>query len=76
MELGQKGIDTELIDSLIQNSEFRIQNDLELAKKLMEKRARKYEGLERNEKFQKVARYLASKGFNYDIIKEIFKKLN
>jgi|SRR3989344_1390756 len=75
MELKQKGITTELIDSVIHNSEFKIQNDLELAKKLIEKRLNKYKSLPREEKFQKVARYLASKGFSYDIIKEIFKEI-
>ncbi|OGH13946.1 MAG: hypothetical protein A3H50_02790 [Candidatus Levybacteria bacterium RIFCSPLOWO2_02_FULL_37_10] len=75
IELRQKGIDAELIDSVIQNSEFRIQNDLELAKKLIEKRLPRYKNLPREEKFQKIARFLSSKGFSYDIIKEIFKEL-
>src|SRR3989344_9126843 len=70
MELKQKGIDAELIDSVIQNSEFRIQNDLELAKKLIEKKKEKWRNLTREKKFQKLSRFLASKGFNYDIIKE------
>lgn len=75
MELRQKGIDTELIESVIQSSEFKIQSDLESAKKLIEKKIKRYKGLDRQEKFAKVSRFLASKGFNYDIIKEIFKDL-
>src|SRR3990167_9388435 len=62
IELRHKGIDAELIDSVIQNSEFRIQNDLELAKKLIEKRLPRYKNLPREEKFQKIARFLSSKG--------------
>lgn len=75
MELGQKGIDRDLIDQVIDDLRLTI-DDLGSAKKLIEKRANKYKGLERDEKFQKVARYLSSKGFSYDIIKEIFKSFD
>lgn len=75
MELGQKGIDKDLMDQVIDDLRLTI-DDLQSAKKLIEKRVNKYKGLERNEKFQKVARYLASKGFNYDIIREIFRGLD
>ncbi|MEK7502329.1 MAG: regulatory protein RecX [Patescibacteria group bacterium] len=75
IELKQKGIDKDLIDQIIDDLSLTI-DDLSSAKKLMEKRARKYKGLPREEKFQKIARYLSSKGFSYDIIKEIFKEIS
>jgi|SRR3989338_4689760 len=75
MELRQKGIDKELIDETIDELPSAI-DDLESAKKLIEKRLSRYKNLSRDEKFQKIARYLVSKGFSYDIIKEIFKSLD
>ncbi|MEK7573162.1 MAG: regulatory protein RecX [Patescibacteria group bacterium] len=75
MELGQKGIGKDLIEEVIESLENKV-DDLQSAKKLIEKRARKYKNLPREEKFQKVARFLASKGFNYDIIKEVFKEFS
>ncbi len=74
MELGQKGIDKDLMDQVIDDLRLTI-DDLGSARKLIEKRLHKYKNLSIEEKFQKVARYLSSKGFNYDIIKEIFKEL-
>ncbi|OGH21663.1 MAG: hypothetical protein A2629_02035 [Candidatus Levybacteria bacterium RIFCSPHIGHO2_01_FULL_41_15] len=74
IELRQKGISTELIDQVIDDLRLMI-DDLSSAKKLIEKKLNKYKGLPREEKFQKISRFLASKGFNYDIIKEIFKEL-
>ena len=81
IELKQKGIDDELIDRLIHNSEFIIHNDLEQAKRLVEKRITRFRnpsaslrasefGMTREEIYQKLGRYLASKGFNWDIIKK------
>lgn len=75
MELGQKGIVKDLIEETINGLELTV-DDLQSAKKLIEKRLHKYKNLPREEKFQKVARYLSSKGFNYDIIKEIFKSFD
>lgn len=75
MELGQKGIDKDLMDQVIDDLRLTI-DDLASAKKLIEKKLPRYKGLDRDKKFQKIARYLASKGFNYDVIKEIFKELN
>ncbi len=77
-ELKQKGISQDISDSVIQNSEFRIQNDLEQAKKLVEKKIEKYKGLSRQEIFQKLGGFLARRGFDYDTIKasidDILKK--
>ena len=75
IELKQKGIDKELIDETIDHLPSTI-DDLSSAKKLIEKRISRYKNLTPDKKFQKIARYLSSKGFDYDIIKEIFKDLN
>ena len=75
IELKQKGIDKELIDETIDHLPSTI-DDLSSAKKLIEKRLPRYKNLTPDKKFQKIARYLSSKGFDYDIIKEIFKDLN
>ena len=74
MELKQKGIGQELIEETIVHLPSTI-DDLESAKKLIEKRLPRYKNLSREEKFQKIARFLSSKGFSYDIIKEIFKEI-
>lgn len=75
MELKQKGIEDGLIEQTIEDLRITNKDDLENARKLIEKRKKRYQGLPRDEKFQKVARYLASKGFSYDIIKEIIKEI-
>ena len=72
IELRQKGVDKELIEETIDRLSSTI-DDLESAKKLIDKRLPRYKNLSGDKKFQKVARYLSSKGFSYDIIKEIFK---
>jgi len=70
LELKQKGISDEIIEGIISNDEFLISNDLEQAKKLVEKRIGRMKGLAKQEIYQKLGRYLASKGFNWDTIKK------
>ncbi len=69
-ELLQKGIDRELIDAQISNFKFPISNELENAKKLVEKRLSRYRGLDRRKIYEKLGRFLASKGFDWDTIKK------
>lgn len=71
MELARKGISQEISEPIIQSLEFRIQNDLELAKKLAEKRIKRYKDLTKREIYQKLGRFLASKGFDYETIKKV-----
>ena len=66
MELKQKGIP----DETISNFKFLISNDLEQTKKLVEKRIKRFKGLPKQEIYQKLGRYLASKGFDWDTIKQ------
>lgn len=75
-ELKQKGISDEIIGQ-IYNSELAI-DELKMAKELVKKKISKYKNLPRQEVYQKLGRFLASKGFNWDTIKgsidEVFKK--
>jgi len=66
LELKQKGIAPETINNL----ELTIDNDLESAKKLVEKRIERLKGLPKQKIYEKLGRYLASKGFNWDTIKK------
>ena len=47
-----------------------IQSDLEMAKKLAEKKMPKYKDLPKQEIYQKLGGFLARKGFNWDTIKK------
>ena len=72
IELKQKGIKEDIFNKLISDKGLMI-NDLESAKKLVKKKMEKYRnklGITRDEIYQKLGRFLASKGFNWDIIKK------
>ena len=70
MELQQKGVDINVTDRIIHNSEFIIQNDLERAKKLIEKRIERVRNLSRQEIYRKLGSYLARRGFDWETIKK------
>jgi regulatory protein len=74
-ELAEKGIDKETIDELLVNSENEVPSDFQMAYTLAEKRLKKYKDLPKQEFFEKMGRYLASRGFTYDIIKEVIGKI-
>jgi regulatory protein len=73
LELKQKGISKEIIKNL--ESEMKngtlegVKGELEQAKELVEKNIRKYQGLTRQELYQKLGGFLGRRGFNYDIVK-------
>lgn len=70
MELKQKGISQEIIESRIKNQELSEDTDLKQAKRLVQKRMQRYKGLEKRELYEKLGRFLASKGFDWDTIKK------
>lgn len=75
MELKQKGVEQEIIEqafaNLQKNSEEDIsQNDLESAKKLVEKKIDKYRDLPKQVVYQKLGSFLARRGFDWDTIKK------
>ena len=73
IELKRKGIDNDLIEQLLIETPS---TDLAKAKKLAEKRIQRYsKEIDRKKVFEKMARYLASKGFDYDVIKEVIDQV-
>ncbi len=67
-ELKLKGISKEIIDKIYDSGT--VIDELEMAKKLVEKKISRYKNLPKQEVYQKIGRFLASKGFNWDIIKK------
>lgn len=71
-ELKQKGIARELIDEIFETD---LSSDLEKAKILAQKRISRYKNETPKKIYEKMGRFLASKGFDYDIIKEVIEKV-
>jgi regulatory protein len=72
-ELKQKGINYELIDEGLSQSD---ETDFEKAKKLAEKRMPRYSKIEEKRKiYEKLFRFLSSKGFDYDTIKQVIDQV-
>ena len=70
LELRQKGIEGEILGKVIQDLDFNSESELGQAKKLVEKRIDKVRDLPKQEIYQKLGRFLASKGFNWDTVKK------
>jgi regulatory protein len=75
IELKQKGISDEILNTIGSNSEINLDSDLCQAKKLVEKKIEKVKNLPKQEIYQKLGRYLASKGFNWDTIKKAIDEM-
>jgi regulatory protein len=69
-ELKQKGIKPEIIEKIMINDEGLRINDLESAIKLVEKRIGRVKDLPKQKIYEKLGRFLASKGFGWDTIKK------
>ncbi len=72
IELLQKGIAKEIVDNLIYDLRFKI-DDLEQAKKLVDKRMKRFRnkfGMTREEIYQKLGGFLARRGFDWETIKQ------
>ncbi|KKQ89730.1 MAG: Regulatory protein RecX [Candidatus Curtissbacteria bacterium GW2011_GWC2_38_9] len=67
-ELIQKGIDKEIIQSLLS----KYPNQTLIAKKAIEKKLKRWQGLSELGLKKKVYAYLASRGFDFETIKEVF----
>ncbi len=71
-ELIQKGIDKEMINNLLAEG---LGSDLKKAESLAEIRMKRLKKIDDKKKvYEKLGRFLASKGFNYDIIKEVIDR--
>ena len=75
-ELKQKGISDEIYDFVMTNDEGLRINDLEIAVKLAEKKLRTiHDQTDRYKVKEKLGRYLASKGFDWDTIKAAIDRI-
>ncbi len=70
MELRQKGIDKEIVDEVLGST---IIDEGKMAKELLEKKMYKWKGQEPRAAKQKMAQYLAGKGFSWDVIEKVAK---
>ena len=70
-ELRMKGIKKEVIAAVL--SEFKI-DEVKIAKTLLAKKAYKWQHLPSRDGRQKMAQFLARKGFNWEIIEKVLKK--
>ncbi len=66
-ELRQKGIDTNIIKNVLDDSEI---DELKIAKELIVKKNYKWDRYGESERRQKITQYLAGKGFSWDIISQ------
>lgn len=70
IELQRKGIDKEAIDEVLERSKDTVHNELDMARDLVQRRFKRYQGLERQEIYQKLGGFLSRRGFDYDTIKK------
>jgi len=70
MELKQKGIGQEIIDTVMKKAESDVPSDLESAKKIVSKKFDKYKHLPKQEIYQKLGAFLARRGFDWETIKK------
>jgi regulatory protein len=74
VELRQKGVEKDVIENILAELDEEI-DEKAMAKKLLKKNGYKWERLESREKKMKASRYLASKGFGWDVIKTVMEEL-
>lgn len=75
MELQQKGVSEDIITAVLSQQEDASGNDFEMARLLVQKRKKKYEGLSRQERYQKLGGFLGRRGFSYDVIKRVIDEV-
>ena len=71
-ELQKFGIDREVVENFFQENPS---EELELAYKALQPRWRRYQYLDKNERFKKAASFLSGKGFIFETIKKTIQKL-
>lgn len=75
LELLRKGIAKDLIEEILQDKTVETETDLDKAKKIAQKKLLRYKNEEPHKKYEKMVRFLASRGFNWDTIKEVVDQL-
>jgi regulatory protein len=75
-ELKQKGIAKALIDQLFENKEESVASDFSKALDLAQRKMPRFAKVEDKRKvYEKMGRYLASKGFDWDTVKEVIDQI-
>jgi regulatory protein len=72
-ELYKKGIKPEIIEKILKEHFAGEAEELGLAKRLLEKRKKRYESLEENVAKRRMSDFLLRKGFSYDIVKQVLR---
>ncbi len=67
-ELRQKGIDTNTIKNVLDDSEI---DELKITKELIAKKSYKWQKYDEKVRRQKISQYLAGKGFSWDVISNL-----
>ena len=71
-ELLSKGIKKETVEQVLQDN-YQKEDELELAKNLLEKKSRRYKNLDELKAKKRMADFLLRRGFPYDVIKQAIK---
>jgi regulatory protein len=72
-ELWKKGIKKEIIEKVLREYFEDEEEELNLAKQLLEKRKKRYENLEKNVAKRRIMSFLLRRGFSYETVKEVLK---
>ncbi|HEX8932379.1 MAG TPA: regulatory protein RecX [Patescibacteria group bacterium] len=70
IELQQKGIAKEIIESVLREMNEELPDEVTQAKKIIAKRMEKLQGTPKMEIYQKVGSFLARRGFKWEVIKK------
>lgn len=74
-ELKRKGISDEIIKSQLTIDDLQLTNE-KMARDLVQRKLKRYENLSKQEQREKLGRFLAGKGFNWDTIKKAIDEIN
>lgn len=72
-ELWKKGIKNETVEKALKEYFKNADEELNLARKLMEKRKKRYANLKENVAKRRMTDFLLRRGFSYDIVKQVLK---
>ncbi|OGH07014.1 MAG: hypothetical protein A2171_01955 [Candidatus Levybacteria bacterium RBG_13_35_9] len=75
-ELKRKGIGKDLVEEILENKDFEVISDFDKALALAQKRLARYKRQDPKKFYEKMARFLASKGFDFDIIKKVIDQIS
>lgn len=75
IELKLKGIGKDLIDEVLEDNSFEIESEYNKALIVAQKKLKSYQNESPRKIYEKMSRFLASKGFDWDIIKKVIDQL-